>query len=101
MKYVICERSYYPAEIGSANFRRVLDTDEVLRGYGEFDNKATAIKALALDIAEYTSLNIIPYVGKVLKSGKIKPVYYFRAMDVEWSKPFWERKVREYWTLEA
>ena len=97
MKYVICERSYYPAKVGTANFRRVLDSDDVLRGYGEFEDKTTAIKAF--DVAEFTNLNIIPYIGKVLKSGKIKPVHYFRAMDAEWAKPFWERKVKEYWTL--
>lgn len=97
MKYVICERSYYPAEVGSSNFRRTLDQDDVLTGYGEFDNKADAICAFPID--EYKSLNIIPYVGKVLKSGQIKPVHYFRAIDVEWSKPFWERKIKEYWTL--
>lgn len=99
MKYIICERSYYPAEVGTNAFRRVLDRDDVLYGYGEFEDKTTAVKAL--NIADYTSLNIIPYVGKVLKSGKIKPVYYFRAMDWEWAKPSWERKVKEYWTLEV
>lgn len=75
MKYVICECSYYPAEVGSADFRRILDRNEVLDGYGEFGDKATAIKAL--NSADYTSLNIIPYVGKVLKSGKIKKVKKF------------------------
>lgn len=101
MKYIICERSYFPAEVGTRDFRRVLDRDDVLTGYGEFDSKKDAIAAFVGEggLDDVKSFSIIPYVGKVLKSGTIKPVHYFRVMDTEWGKPSWERTVKNYWTI--